>query len=265
MYCVKRFERLFETEYYGVWDPKAQEAEYAAFYVECIQGTGGYVVPPEGYYKELKRILEQYNILMVDDEIQMGFYRTGKFFGIEHFGVKPDVVVFGKAITNGLNPLSGIWAKEEMINPQTFPTGSTHSTFASNPLGTATALEVVTMITETDYEKKVMEMGEYFLNGLKDLQSRHKIIGNVDGLGLALRAEICTEDGFTPNREMLDRMVHEGLKGDIDLDGKKYGLVLDVGGYYKNVITLAPSLHITREEVDLSMKLLDAVIKRAKR
>lgn len=265
MYCVKQFERLFETEYYGVWDPKAKEAEYAAFYVECIQGTGGYVVPPEGYYKELKKILDRHNILMVDDEIQMGVFRTGKFFGIEHFGVKPDAVVFGKAITNGLNPLSGVWAKEAMINPETFPTGSTHSTFASNPLGTATALEVVSMITETDYEKKVMEMGAYFLAGLKELQSRHKIIGDVDGLGLALRAEICAEDGFTPDREMLDRMVHEGLKGDIDIgDGKKYGLVLDVGGYYKNVITLAPSLHISREEVDLAMKLLDAVIKRAK-
>ena len=265
MYCVKQFERLFETEYYGVWDPKANEAEYAVFYVECIQGTGGYVVPPKGYYEELKKILDRHKILMVDDEIQMGFYRTGKFFGIEHFDVTPDVVVFGKAMTNGLNPLSGIWAREELINPQVFPTGSTHSTFASNPLGTATALEVVTMITEIDYENKVMEMGAYFLDGLKDLQSRHKIIGDVDGLGLALRAEICAEDGITPDREMLDRMVHEGLKGDIDIGGKKYGLVLDVGGYYKNVITLAPSLHITKEEVDLAMKLLDAVIKRAKK
>ena len=266
MFCVKQFERLFETEYYGVWDPKANEGEYAAFYVECIQGTGGYVVPPEGYYKELKKVLDRYNVLMVDDEIQMGIYRTGKLFGIEHFGVTPDVVVFGKAITNGLNPLSGIWAREELISPQTFPVGSTHSTFASNPLGTATALEVVNMTSETDYEKKVMEMGGYFLDSLKNLQSRHKnIIGDIDGLGLVLRAEICAEDGFTPDREMLDRMVHEGLKGDIDMDGKKYGLVLDVGGYYKNVVTLAPSLHITKEEIDLAVKLLDAVITRAKK
>lgn len=265
MYCVKQFARLFETEYYGVWDPKANEAEYAALYVECIQGMGGYVIPPEGYYKELKRILEQYNILMVDDEVQMGFFRTGKFFGIEHFDVKPDVVVFGEAITNGLNPLSGIWAREEMISPKAFPAGSTHSTSASSPLGTATALEVVNMIIETDYEKKVMEMGRYFLDSLKDLQSRHAIIGDVDGLGLALRAEICKEDGFTPDRDMLTRMVHEGMKGDIDIAGKKYGLILGVGGYYKNVITLAPSLHITKEEIDLSVKLLDAVIRRAKR
>ena len=76
------------------------------------------------------------------------------------------------------------------------------------------------------------------------------IIGDVDGLGLALRAEICAADGFTPDKAMMDRIVDEGIKGDLMVDGKRYGLVLDVGGYYKNVITLAPSLNITREEVE---------------
>ena len=265
MYCADQFERLFETEYYGLWDPKAQEAEYAAFYVECIQGTGGYVVPPEGYFPRLKRILDQHKILLVDDEIQMGFYRTGKLWGLENFGVTPDVVIFGKAMTNGLNPLAGIWAKEALINPDVFPCGSTHSTFASNPLGTAVALETMRMITESDYEKTVTELGRYFLSGLKDLQSRYPIIGDVDGMGLALRAEICAADGFTPDKAMLDRMVDEGIKGDIEVNGQKYGLVLDVGGYYKNVITLAPSLHITREEIDLGIRLLDEILRRVTR
>lgn len=191
MYCVKQFERLFETEYYAVYDPKAEESEYAAFYVESVQGTGGYIIPPEGYYTELKRILDQYQMLLVDDEVQMGFYRTGKMWGIENFGVKPDVVVFGKAMTNGMNPLSGIWAREEMITPDIFPPGSTHSTFSNNPLGTAAALEVMRMIEERDYESEVKRAGDYFLEGLKELKSRYKIIGDVDGLGLALRVEIC--------------------------------------------------------------------------
>ena len=261
-YCISQFERLFETEYYGLWDPKAQEAEYAAFYVESIQGTGGYVVPPEGYFPRLKRILDEHKILLVDDEIQMGFYRTGKLFGLQNFGVSPDVIIFGKAMTNGLNPLAGIWAREELINPAVFPCGSTHSTFASNPLGTAVALETMHLIAENDYEKSVNELGAYFLSGLKDLKSRHAIIGDVDGIGLALRAEICAEDGFTPDKAMLDRIVDEGIKGDIVVNGKKHGLVLDVGGYYKNVITLAPSLHITREEIDLALRLLDEILHR---
>ncbi|MDR1035690.1 MAG: aminotransferase class III-fold pyridoxal phosphate-dependent enzyme [Deltaproteobacteria bacterium] len=262
LFCVGQFERLFETEYYGLWDAKASDAEYAAFYVECVQGTGGYVIPPPGYFPALKRVLEKYGILLVDDEIQMGFYRTGKFFGIENFDVSPDVLVFGKAMTNGLNPLAGMWAKEEMISPEIFPCGSTHSTFASNPLGTAVALETLKMVQEIDYESKVKDSGRYFLEGLKVLKKKYAIIGDVDGLGLALRAEICAADGFTPDKAMMDRIADEGLRGDIEVDGRKFGLVLDIGGYYKNVITFAPSLEITREEIDLGFRLLEEILRR---
>ncbi|GAA5103562.1 aspartate aminotransferase family protein [Wohlfahrtiimonas larvae] len=263
--CVNEFARLFETEYNGVWDPKVSEAEYAAFYVEAIQGTGGYVIPPRNFFKGLKKVLDQYGILLVVDEIQMGFYRTGKLWAIEHFDVTPDVLVFAKALTNGMNPLGGLWAREELINPEVFPPGSTHSTFASNPLGTALGLEVLKMTQEIDYEKMVSEKGEYFLEGLRELQKRHVEIGDVDGLGLALRAEICTDDGFTPNKALLDKMVDIGLAGDLDWNGSKMGLVLDVGGYYKNVITLAPSLHISKEEIDQGLALLDQLLTRAKK
>ena len=263
-HCVAEFARLFETEYNGVWDPRAGQAEYAAFYVEPIQGTGGYVIPPRNFFSGLKKVLDDHGILLVVDEIQMGFYRTGKLWSIEHFGVTPDVLVFGKALTNGLNPLAGLWAREELINPQVFPPGSTHSTFAANPLGTALGLEVMRMTAESDYEAMVMAKGEHFLEGLRDLQRRHPEIGDVDGLGLALRAEICQADGFTPNRELLDRMVHIGLAGDLEWRGQRMGLVLDVGGYYKNVITLAPSLHITPEEIDQGLELLDQLLTRAK-
>lgn len=263
-HLVAEFARLFETEYHGVWDPKVGECEYAAFYVEPLQGTGGYIVPPMNYFQGLKKVLDQYGILMVTDEIQMGFYRTGKLWSIEHFGVTPDMIVFGKALTNGLNPLSGLWAREELINPDVFPPGSTHSTFNANPLGTAVGLEAMKMMHETDYEAMVMAKGAHFLEGLKDLQTRHKEIGDVDGLGLALRCEICTEDGFTPNKALVDRMVDIGLAGELEHNGKKIGLVLDIGGYYKNVITLAPSLHISTEEIDLGIALLDQLLTKAR-
>jgi 4-aminobutyrate aminotransferase / (S)-3-amino-2-methylpropionate transaminase / 5-aminovalerate transaminase len=262
-HCVRQFERLFESEYNGVWDPKAGQAEFAAFYVEPIQGTGGYVIPPKNFFVELKRVLDRHGILLVVDEIQMGFYRTGKLFSIEHFGVKPDVIVFGKALTNGLNPLAGVWAREELINPEVFPPGSTHSTFNATPMGTAVALEAMRMMAETDYEAMATEKGAYLLDGLEDLKRRYRIVGDVDGLGMALRMEICEpHDSFTPSKAIVDRMVDEGLKGDIEVDGGKYGLVLDIGGYHKNVVTLAPSLHITKHEMDLSLKLLDRVLHR---
>ena len=262
-HCVAQFARLFETEYYGVWDPKVGEAEYAAFYVEPLQGTGGYVLPPMNFFKGLKNVLDQHGILMVVDEIQMGFYRTGKLWSIEHFGVSPDVIVFGKAITNGLNPLSGLWAREELINPQIFPVGSTHSTFNANPMGTGVALEAMKMMQETDYESMVMEKGAFLLNGLKDLKRRYKIVGDVDGLGMALRMEICEpHDSFTPSKRLTDHMVDEAMKADMVVDGRTYGLVLDIGGYYKNVVTLAPSLHMSQSEMELAMKLLDQLLHR---
>jgi len=265
LHCVRQFERLFESEYNGVWDPKAGQAEYAAFYVEPIQGTGGYVIPPKNFFVELKKVLDRYGILLVVDEIQMGFFRTGKLWAIEHFGVKPDVIVFGKALTNGLNPLSGIWAREALINPTVFPPGSTHSTFNANPLGTAVGLEAMKMMHEEDFATSVPKKGAYFLRGLEELKRQHKIIGDVDGLGLALRAEICAEDGFTPDKAIVDRMVDEALKGDLVHEGRRYGLVLDIGGYYKNVITLAPALTISYAEIDLALALLDQLITRVSR
>lgn len=261
---VRDFERKFENEYHAIWDPKTNQCEYAAFYIEPIQGTGGYVIPPANFFTGLKRVLDDHGVLLVVDEIQMGFWRTGKLWSVENFGIKPDVLVFAKALTNGLNPLSGLWAREELINPTVFPPGSTHSTFASNPLGTAIGLEVMKMTHEMDFGKQVCDAGAYFLDGLRDLQKRHREIGDVDGLGLALRAEICTEDGFTPNKALLDKMVDIGLEGNLDYQGSKRGLVLDVGGYYKNVITFAPSLMITRAEIDEAMALLDQLITRAK-
>jgi len=261
LYCLKQFERLFETEYFGVVN-KTGQAEFGAFFIEAVQGTGGYVIAPEGYFPGLKKILEQHGILMVDDEIQMAFYRTGKFFALEHFGTKPDVVVFGKALTNGMNPLSAIWAREELISPAVFPPGSTHSTFSSNTLGTAVALEAVALMEEEDFETRVAQRGAYFLSRLKELAKKYPQMGDVDGLGLALRIEMCQRDGFTPNRELTDAIMNIGLSGTLTAGGRSKGLILDVGGYYKNTFTIAPSLYITKPEIDTAVDLFEEALQR---
>jgi 4-aminobutyrate aminotransferase-like enzyme len=256
-YCVKQFERLFETEYNSFWDAKAEEPEFVAFYVEPVQATGGYIPPPPEYFLRLKKILDERKILLVDDEVQMGLFRTGKFWGIEHFGVKPNIVVFGKTLTNGLNPLSGLWAEEALISPQVFPPGSTHSTFSSNPLGTAAALATLQWIEQQDYERKVAESGAYFLEQLEVLKKRHAVIGDVAGLGLALRIEVTQPDRLTPNKALTDRIFERGLAGGIPTSRGPMGLVLNVTGYYKNVFGLAPCLDITKGEIDLAIELLD--------
>ena len=261
MYCLQQFERLFETEYYGVVN-KTGDAEFGAFFIEAVQGTGGYIVPPADYFPGLKKTLERHRILLVDDEIQMGFGRTGKFMALEHFGVKPDVVVMGKAMTNGMNPISAIWAREELISPAVFPPGSTHSTFSSNPLGTAVALETEKLMEEEDFETRVMQRGAYFLARLKALAKKYPQMGDVDGLGLALRVEMCQRDAYTPTRKLTAAMMNIGLRGTLTAGGQSKGLILDVGGYYKNVFTMAPSLYITEKEIDTAVDLFEEVLQR---
>ncbi len=263
-HCIGEFERLFEHEYTGAWNPKTGRSEFGAFFVEAVQGTGGYVIPPKKYFRRLGALCKRHGILLVDDEIQMGFHRTGKMWAMEHFDVQPDIIVFGKALTNGMNPISGIWAREELIAPSVFGPGSTHSTFSSNTLGTATGLAVMKIFAGGDYETGVARKGAYFLAKLRELKARHPEIGEVDGLGLALRMEMCEADGFTPSRRLADRMFQIGLEGDLSVGARRIGLVLDIGGYYKNVITLAPSLEITPAEIDLAALALEQVLSRAK-
>ncbi len=261
-YCVKQFEKNFESECQGVYNPKTGESEYVAFFAEPLQGTGGYINPPKGYFKELKRVLDKYGILFVADEIQMGFYRTGKLWSIEHFDVVPDVITFGKSLTNGLNPLSGFWAKEKLVNPDVWPAGMTHSTYSSNPIGTRAGYEVMCELEEGNFEQEVAQKGEYFLERLEALKKKYPRIGHVDGLGLALRIECCEEDGFTPSKELCDGLQEEGLKGDLTYKGKKYGMILNNGGYFKNVITLVPAVTISYEEIDMAADLLNQLFAR---
>ena len=262
LYCLKQFERLFESEYYSVLNSKTNKCEFAAFYIEAVQGTGGYIVPPTDYFSGLKEILDRYGILLVDDEVQMGFFRTGKFWALEHFNVTPDIVVFGKSLTNGLNPLSGIWAREELISPAVFPAGMTHSTFSSNSLGTAVALETLKIIDEENFAVSVPKKGEYFVSRLRNLAKKYPQIGDVSGLGLAIRVEICHKDGFTPDRQLTDAIANIGLSGNLRAGSKKRGLILDVGGYYKNVFTIAPSFYIKENEIDLAVELFEEALKK---
>jgi len=139
----------------------------------------------------------------------------------------------------------------------------THSTFSSNPLGTAAGLAVMNLIEDSNFEVEVPKRGAYFLKRLRELQGKYPYIGQVDGLGLALRIEMCQKDGFTPNRELTDKIMNIGLAGNLTSGGKKRGLVLDIGGYYKNVFTLAPSLYITEEEIDLAVKLFEEALQKA--
>lgn len=265
LFCTDQVERLFESEYQGLKDMRDGRTEFVAFYAEAIQGTGGYVVPPEGYFPRLKRILDEHGILFVVDDIQMGFHRTGRLWSIEHFGATPDILLFGKSLTNGLNPLSGLWARDSLITPDRFPPGSTHSSFAANPIGARLGLATFDWIETRDYERTVPELGAYLLDGLRELQRVHPEFGDVDTLGLAARVEICHRDGFTPNKGLTDRIKARALDVATETDEGPMRLVLDIGGYFKNVFTLAPPLDIDFATINRFLKILDEATRAAKR
>ncbi len=264
LYCAKQFAKLFESECHGVYYPVTKNCEFAGFIAEPLLGAGGYIVPPEGYFKELKKTLDQYGLIFAVDEVQMGCFRTGKLWAMEHFGAKPDCMTFAKSITNGMNPLAGMWAKEEFINPQVFPAGRTHSTYAANPIGTRAGYEVMSIFEEQreELEKGIARKGKKFLEGLKALEKKYKNVGTVGGLGFALSIEIVENDGFTPAKKLCDDILEEGLKGNLSYRGKKCGLILNNGGFHRNIITLVPQLYITDEEIDMAIELLDQLFTR---
>ena len=261
-YCVKQLRREFEDNCSGLYNQSTKQPSVAAFFVEPVQGSGGYIVPPKGYFKELKKVLDDFGVLFVDDEVQMGFYRTGKLWSIEHFGVTPDVITFSKSLTNGMNPFGGMWAKEELISPEIWPAGRTHSTFCNNPIGMRAGYEVMTILEEHDWETEVTEKGKYFLEGLKHLENKHKTIGTVDGLGLALRIECTKEDGYTPDADLCHKIQEEGFKGNLEYHGEKCGIILNTGSHYKNSLTLVPPITISYEEINMAIELIDKLFTR---
>ena len=247
-----------------MYDPKTRDCEFGGFIAEPLLGTGGYIVPPKGYFKALKKVLDEHNILFMADEVQMGCFRTGKLWAMEHFYIKPDAMTFAKSITNGMNPLAGMWAKEELINPKVFPAGRTHSTYAANPIGTRAGYEVMSIFDEEreTLEKEIARKGAKFLDGLKLLEKKYKNIGTVNGLGFALSVEVTETDRYTPARELCDEIIEAGLKGDLNYRGKRCGLILNNGGYYKNIITLVPQLYISDEEIYMALELMDQLFER---
>lgn len=262
-HCVEQFKRLFASEYHGVYDPATRQAEFRAFFLEPVLGRGGYVVPPPDYFRRLKQILTEYGILFVVDEIQMGFFRTGKLWAIENFDVIPDILVFGKAISNGLSPLAGIWAREELIAPDIWPPGTSHATFAAHPLSTAAGLATFELIDREDFERTIADRSERLRMILNDANARFAVFGRIDVLGLAAGLEICYPGSTEPAPHLARQISETALTESFRLHDRDYGLILTTGGYHNHVLMLSPSVLISHEELDLFGKLFDHFVRLA--
>jgi 4-aminobutyrate aminotransferase len=219
--------------------------EVAAIFVEPIQGEGGYVVPPAEFLPRLKEICRRDGILLVADEIQTGFGRTGKMFACEHWNVEPDILCVAKGIASGL-PLGAMIARGEI---STWQHGNHGSTFGGNPVACAAALATIELI-ESGLMKNAGEVGSYLKEKLVALKSDHRLIRDVRGLGLMVGVEFAAGNGIAAAK-VRDQIVRGAFENGL--------LLLGCG---ENVIRFCPPLIVSTKEVDVAVEIFAATIKK---
>lgn len=253
VYCLSYltdviFERLTDPE------------DVALLLVEPIQGEGGYIVPPKEFLPALRKIADKYGIVLTFDEIQCGLGRTGKWFACDHVDTSPDVILIAKAIASGF-PMSATVGKAELmdarVDPKAWRTGAHGSTFGGNPVICAAGLTSLKLL-ENGLIDNAARVGTFLKQKLTDLMNRHKIIGEVRGLGLMIGIEL-----------VRDKKTKEPFPTEVTEDGKnikevitgecfKRGLILYGAGI--SSVRMSPPLLITRDEAEEALRILDEVL-----
>ncbi|MFT8322543.1 MAG: aspartate aminotransferase family protein [Bacillus sp. (in: firmicutes)] len=221
--------------------------QVAAIIMEPIQGEGGYIVPPKSFMEKIQNICKKHGILLIFDEVQTGFGRTGKMFAWEHFGVKPDILSVAKGIANGF-PLSAVIGRKEIMDQ--WPAGAHGGTYGGNPVACAASLAVIELL-EDGLLENAEKMGKYFANQLQKLQKSIPGIAEVRGIGLMIGMEFQTEDG-KPDASVVSLLREKALEK---------GLLLLSCGVDKNVIRFIPPTIITREEIDYAVHIIEESLK----
>ena len=210
-----------------------------AFLVEPIQGEGGVIIPSEGYLKEIRKICDENNVLLILDEVQTGFGRTGKMFAHQHENIKPDVLLVGKALGGGLYPVSAAITSKEIMS--VIGPGDHGSTFGGNPLACAIGKAALDVLIDEKLAEKSAELGNYFMDKLKTLKSN--AIKELRGKGLFIAIEF--KEGTVTGWEICEKLMQKGI------------LAKDT---HKWSIRFTPALVITKEELDWAFKKIKEVI-----
>jgi 4-aminobutyrate aminotransferase len=239
--------RYIEEEILGKILPAS---DVAGIMIEPIQGEGGYIVPTPGFFPALRALCDKHGILLIADEVQSGMGRTGKWWAIEHFGVEPDIITSAKGIASGL-PLGACIARESVMD---WPKGTHGNTYGGNPISCAASLATIELIEES-YMANASEVGQYAMDALHEIQTRHPSIGDVRGKGLMIGVEFVKDKATKEPNEAIRDMVEKA--------GFNHGLLLL--GCGKSVIRLAPPLCITKKEIDEGLEIFEYVITTAEK
>lgn len=247
MRCVSYLENLLD-------DPSSGMGSVAAILLEPIQGHEGVIVPPAGFLKEIRRICDERDILMITDEIITGFGRTGKLFAVNHEEVTPDLMTVAKGIASGF-PISALVGKEAVMDSWATISGeSTHSsTFLANPLGCAASLASIAEIEEKQLVQRSATIGAKMLEGFKAMERKYSIIGDVRGKGMYVGVEIVQDrESKKPAPE---------LAGKIAGFGMNKGVLVNPGGRFSHVLKFSPPLVITEEQLSFALDVYDEAFK----
>ncbi|HSB05234.1 MAG TPA: aspartate aminotransferase family protein [Thermodesulfobacteriota bacterium] len=238
--CARALEDIIHFDTYD---------SVAAFIAEPLLGEGGIITPPDDYFQEIEKVLKKHGILLIIDEVQTGFGRTGKMFGIEHYGVEPDIMTMAKGIADGF-PLSAFTAREEIAD--SFKPGEHLSTFGGNPVSCAAALANIASLKEEKLVEEAATKGEWLKARLEEMKKKQSRIGEVRGKGLMIGIELVND------RAARTPAIDEAKKTrQFCLD---QGLLIGLGGVFNNVLRIQPPLVISQRQLEEVVKILDLAL-----
>ena len=224
--------------------------DVAAFLLEPIQGEGGYVVPPDSFFPRLRALCDKHGILLIVNEVQCGMGRTGKWWGIQHWGVEPDMVCAAKGIASGM-PLGAMIARKSIMD---WPAGAHGNTYGGNPISCAASLETIRLLDE-GYMANAAEMGDYTLDALAEMAARHPSMGDVRGKGLMIGVEfVRNKETKERAKDIRDHAVHQSFE---------HGLLLL--GCGRNTVRLTPPLNVKKSEIDEALEIFEEAVTEAEK
>ena len=221
-------------------------SDVAAIVIEPVQGEGGYIPTPPRFLQRIRELCDEHGMLMIADEIQSGFGRTGKLFAVEHYDIVPDLLVTGKSIASGM-PLAAVTGSEKiMMSPQP---GGMGGTYSGNPLACVAAIETIKMITDPSFLARAAAVGEQIKGHLERITDQAPLIGDIRGLGPMLAVELVTDQAQkTPALEETIKLRQEALQR---------GLIILPAGLHFNCVRFLPPLIISDEMIDEGMAVLE--------
>jgi 4-aminobutyrate aminotransferase len=242
-YALEQLEYLLASQ----TGPK----ETAAILIESVLGEGGYIVPPASFMKGLREICDRHGIMLIFDEVQSGFGRTGKWFALEHFGVVPDIITAAKGIASGM-PLSGVFTRTDIMKK--VDTGSIGGTYGGNAVACAAGVATIKAMREEKMLENASERGIQLMTGLRKLQEEYPQIGDVRGKGLMVGTEFIVDGSQAKAKPLVKEVVHKA---------EEKGMLLLSCGTYDNTLRWIPPLNVTSAQINDGLKIFTEALQEA--